>query len=170
MILSYILIAVFIVIDVILKQIFAHSYQVGEVVPIIQNVLHVGYVQNTGASFGMFEGHQLLFFFITILALILFGYFFSKSDWKTKKLYTIALIFLISGTLGNAIDRVLFGYVIDYVQMPFLPIVGGTIFNLADVFLNFGVVMLFIDIIILDYFREKKLKDVSDETTQNHSN
>ena len=110
-----------------------------------------------------------MFFFITIVALIIFGYFFSKSDWKTKKLYTIALIFLISGTLGNAIDRVLFGYVIDYVQMPFLPIVGSTIFNLADVFLNFGVVMLFIDIIILDYFRQKKLKEKTDETTDNHA-
>lgn len=164
MIISYIIMALLIILDVVLKQIFSNLYQVGEVVPVIDNVLYFGYVQNTGASFGLFQGQQFIFFIITIVALIIFGYFFSKSNWKTKKVYTIAMIFLISGTLGNAIDRVLFGYVIDYVQMPFLPFVGGTIFNLADVLLNFGVALLFVDILILDSIRQRREKEVKDET------
>lgn len=168
MIISYIIIALCIAMDVISKQIFANLYQVGEVKPIIEGVLNFGYVQNRGASFGMFQDKQFLFFIITMVALVIFGYFFSKSDWKNKKVYTIAFILLISGTLGNAIDRVLFGYVIDFVQIPFLPIVGGTIFNLADVFLNAGVALLFIDILILDTLRQKKLKQVADEETQSN--
>lgn len=158
MILSYIIMAILILVDVILKQIFSNMYAAGSIVSVIDNTLYVGYVQNTGASFGLLQGQQFLFFIITLFALVLFGYFFSKSDWKTKKVYTIAFILLISGTLGNAIDRVLFGYVIDYVQMPFLPIVGGTIFNFADVLLNAGVVLLLIDILILDTLRQKKIK------------
>ncbi len=170
MIISYIIMAVLIIIDVILKQVFISIYQVGEIKPIIDNVLYFGYVQNTGASFGLFQGQQLVFFFITIFALVLFGYFFSKSNWQTKKVYTLAFIFLIAGTLGNAIDRVLFGFVIDYVQMPFLPFVGGTIFNFADVLLNAGVILLFIDILILDTIRHKKMKAVDNEETNRNNN
>ncbi|WP_025724688.1 signal peptidase II [Acholeplasma granularum] len=160
MVISYILIGLFVLIDFITKQIFSNIYNLNELQEIIPGILNFGYVQNTGASFGMLAGKQFLFFIITIIALLIFGYFFSKSNIKTKKVYTIALILLISGTLGNAIDRLLYGYVIDFVQMPFLPIVGSTIFNVADIFLNFGVAMLFIDIIILDYYRSKKSKEV----------
>ena len=107
MVLSYILIVGLIIIDLVTKLIFSNSFDVGEVVTVIPNVLNVGYVQNTGASFGLLEGQQMLFFLITLVALILFGYFFSKSNWQDKKVYTIAFILLISGTLGNAIDRLL---------------------------------------------------------------
>ena len=160
MILSYIIMAVLILVDVILKQIFSNLYAAGSIVSVIDNTLYVGYVQNTGASFGLLQGQQFLFFIITLFALVLFGYFFLKSQLENggkKSLYTAFVA--ISGTLGNAIDRVLFGYVIDYVQMPFLPIVGGTIFNFADVLLNAGVVLLLIDILILDTLRQKKDKE-----------
>lgn len=168
MIISYMMIALFVLIDVILKQVFSNMFQVGEVVSVIDHVLHVGYVQNTGASFGLLEGQQFLFFIITLCALGLFGYLFSKSNWQHKKVYTIALICLISGTLGNAVDRTLFGYVIDYVQMPFLPFVGGTIFNFADVLLNAGVILLLIDILIFDTMRQNKIKkDAHEEINSN---
>ena len=163
MVLSYILIVGLIIIDLVTKLIFSNSFNVGEVVTVIPNVLNVGYVQNTGASFGLLEGQQMLFFLITLVALILFGYFFSKSNWQDKKVYTIAFILLISGTLGNAIDRLLYGYVIDFVQMPFLPIVGATIFNIADVLLNAGVILLFIEMLIMDTMRQKKLKRETDD-------
>lgn len=167
MIISYILIALLVFIDLILKQIFSNLFEVGEVISVIDHVLYVGYVQNTGASFGLLKDQQFLFFIITLIALMMFGYFFSKSNWQNKKVYTLAFIFLISGTLGNAIDRVLYGYVIDFVQMPFLPFVGGTIFNFADVLLNAGVVLLFIEIIIIDTIRLKKKKANNEDT---HSN
>src|SRR5690554_756144 len=106
MVLSYLLIIGLIIIDLVTKLIFSNSFNVGQVVTIIPNVLNVGYVQNTGASFGLLEGQQMLFFIITLIALALFGYFFSKSNWEDKKVYTIAFILLISGTLGNAIDKI----------------------------------------------------------------
>lgn len=158
MIISYIVIFILIVLDYGLKVFFSGTYALNQVETIFPDVLRLGYIQNTGASFGLFEGQQLLFFFATIFALLLFGYFFASSNWKTKKVYTLAFIFLISGTLGNAIDRMLYGYVIDYVQMPFLPFVGHTFFNLADVLLNAGIVLLVIDILFLETRRNKKLK------------
>nr|WIF87839.1 signal peptidase II [Acholeplasma laidlawii] len=93
MILSYIIMAVLILVDVILKQIFSNIYAAGSIVSVIDNTLYVGYVQNTGASFGLLQGQQFLFFIITLFALVLFGYFFSKSDWKTKKSIRLPLYY-----------------------------------------------------------------------------
>jgi len=166
MLISYIIIGLLILADYGLKMLFSSLYQPGQVETILPNILKFGHYQNTGASFGMLEGEQFLFFLITIFALVFFGYLFSKSDFKTKKVYTIATIFLIAGTLGNAIDRVMYGYVIDYIQIPFLPFVGNTYFNLADALLNFGVALLVIDIVILDEIRKRKEKSTHNETNQ----
>src|SRR5690606_34244161 len=136
MIISYLIILLIIIFDFVTKQIFSSIYAVGEVDVIINDILVFGYVQNRGASFGILEGQQLVFFIVTLLALGLFGYLFSKSDIKTKKVYTLSLILLISGTLGNAIDRLFYGYVIDFIRVPFLPFVGNTFFNVADTALN----------------------------------
>lgn len=164
MIISIAIMVVFILADFFIKQFFVSIFQVNEMKTIIEGVLEFGYVRNYGASFGILQGESLLFFFITLVALVLFGYFFSKSDIKNKKVYTFSFIFLISGTLGNGIDRLLFGYVIDYIQIPFLPIVGNTIFNLADVILIAGVVLLCIDVLILDTIKNKKNKTIETET------
>ena len=159
MLISYLIIFVLIILDLVLKLIFSNIFQVGQISEVIPNVLRFGYIQNTGASFGILEGEQFLFLIITIIALIFFGYLFSQSNLKTKRFYTIGVIFLIAGTLGNAIDLMVYGYVIDYIQIPFLPFVGNTYFNLADTLLVFGVAMLAIEILILDTLRNKKKKE-----------
>ncbi|MFA5692392.1 MAG: signal peptidase II [Acholeplasmataceae bacterium] len=156
MILGYILITILVILDYGLKKIFSTIYLLDQTELIIKGVLRLGHIRNFGASFGMLEGFHLLFFFITIIALVIFGYFFSKSDFKNKKVYSIAFTFLIAGTFGNAIDRLFYGYVIDYIQVPFLPIVGNTFFNLADALLNVGVVLLIIDILFLESKRNEK--------------
>src|SRR5690606_26083298 len=84
MIISYLIILLIIIFDFVTKQIFSSIYAVGEVDVIINDILVFGYVQNRGASFGILEGQQLVFFILTLLALGLFGYLFSKSDIKTK--------------------------------------------------------------------------------------
>ncbi len=156
MIISYIVIFILIALDYGLKIFFSSAYALNQVEVIIPGALSFGYIRNTGASFGLFEGQQLLFFFATLIALVSFGYFFSSSNWKTKPVYTLAFVFLISGTLGNAIDRMIYGYVIDYIQIPFLPFAGQTYFNLADSLLIGGIILLMIDIIFLETRRHKK--------------
>ncbi|CDR30997.1 Lipoprotein signal peptidase [Acholeplasma oculi] len=162
MILSYIIIAILILFDFLLKSFYSGMYALNQIEVIIPNVLTLGYIRNYGASFGMLQDQQMFFFIITLIALAIFGYLFSTSNIKTKKLYTISLIFLISGTIGNGIDRLLYGYVIDYIQVPILPFVGNTFFNLADALLNIGIALLFIEFIIegiKDYNKKKREKD-----------
>ncbi|NLB84932.1 MAG: signal peptidase II [Acholeplasmataceae bacterium] len=128
---------------------------------IIPKVLQFSYYENTGASWGMLEGKQTLFLIITLIALIIFGYLFTKLSFKNKKLYSISVILLLAGTLGNALDRMILNYVIDFLHLPFLTPVLGLVgisnfyFNLADLFLNLGIVLLIIDMLFLYPKRER---------------
>lgn len=129
---------------------------------IIPKVFTVQYYENTGAAWGMFEGKKVAFFIITIVALIIFGYLYTKIDLNKKKTYSAAMIMLIAGTIGNALDRAILGYVIDFLHLPFLDTVLGWFkisnfyFNIADILLTFGIILLFIDLLILDPIRKKK--------------
>ncbi len=131
---------------------------------IIPKVFELSYYRNNGASFGIFEGEQLFFMIITIIALAIFGYLFTDVNFKTKKVYSLSIAFFIGGTLGNAIDRALFGYVIDFLHFPFLtPILnlfGSNNFynNIADIVLSAAIVLFAIDIFILEPKRKKKEK------------
>jgi len=98
---------------------------------------------NMGASFGLLNGWLVLLILIAIavLVVIIFIYFFSKA--KLNKAMLIALIFLFSGTLGNLIDRIFYGYVLDWLTFNFT----FPAFNLADIFNTTGVIILVIELI-----------------------
>jgi signal peptidase II len=137
---------------------------------IIPRVLELSYYENTGASLGLlsdFQYKDLLFFIITVLALVVFGYLFKDSDFKNKKVYSISIALFISGTLGNAIDRAIYGFVIDFLHYPFLDFlndIGLSNFtnNLADNFLSAAIVLFAIDIFFLEPKRHKKLESRTD--------
>src|SRR5690606_30177672 len=113
MIISYLLILFILIVDIVTKQVFSSIYGAEQVEVICAGILIFCHVQNRGASSGMLERQPFIVFLVPIFALGLFGYLFSKSNLNTKKVYTISLILLISGTLGNAIARLFYGYVID---------------------------------------------------------
>ena len=94
------------------------------------------------------------------------SYLFTKISFKRKKIYSIAVVLLIAGTLGNAIDRLFLGYVIDFIHIPFLSYILNVVrlsnfwFNIADLCLTLGIILLAIDIIFLESKR-KSDRDVS---------
>ena len=112
---------------------------------IIKNVLGFRYIENTGAAFGILKNQRFFFIAITIVALFLIGYYFFAL--KQNQINKTALVFVFAGTLGNFLDRIFKGYVIDFIDI--MPI-DFPIFNFADVFLVSG---LFI--IGLDFFCKK---------------
>ena len=152
---GYVLIALLIVFDQATKYLAKGLYD-GSEVTWIPHLLAFSYAENTGMSFGLLEGQRLIFMIVTIIALSIFGYLFLDIDFKKKKVYAWAIVLLIGGTLGNAIDRVLLGYVIDFMHFPFLdgPLqwIGLSNFynNFADMYLSAALVLLFIDVLILD--------------------
>ena len=99
-------------------------------------------VRNDGAAWSVLSGQQWFFTVITIVALGMMGYFF----WKLRNdnLYMSAISLLIAGTLGNFIDRIRLGYVVDMFETLFM---NFPIFNVADMCLTFGVIIVIIALI-----------------------
>jgi signal peptidase II len=133
----------------------------------IPHMLHLAYRENRGASGSMLQDQQFLFMIVTIIALAMFAYLFLEVDFKLKKTYSWAVILFIAGTLGNAIDRALLGYVIDFLHYPFLDLIlnlfnaSNFYNNFADLYLSLGIVLFAID---LFFFETKRKK----ETTHDH--
>ncbi len=163
-----ILIVLFILLDQITKAI-AFAYQTSlsmSNVVFIKYILEFSYTENPDASLGLlgnFEHKELAFVIVTIFALGLFGYFYKDINFKKKKVYSIAMVFFIAGTLGNAIDRLFRGFVIDFLHFPFfnfLYYVGLSNFdnNIADILLTFAIILFAVELFILEPIAHKKEK------------
>ncbi len=123
-------------------KLLVHTYlrPVGDL-PLIDGVLHLTYLENRGMAFGMMQGQKWLLIWVTaFVLLILIAAIILGKIRKTPTLITTAVI--IGGGVGNLIDRVYRGYVIDYIYLKFI---NFAIFNLADICVTCGtVVLLFI--------------------------
>lgn len=111
--------------------------------PVLQDVFHFTYVENTGAGFGIFADYTWLLSAFSVLVVVgLVGYMIIKKP--TSPLFVSALTFLCGGALGNLIDRVRLGYVVDFLDMR---IIHFPVFNIADCFITVGAVLLAVYIV-----------------------
>ena len=98
----------------------------------------------------MFEGNYVFLFSITVVALLFFGYLFKDvAMTKQKWAYSAGLALMIGGTIGNLIDRIRLGYVVDFLQFIFGSYAFPT-FNVADSALTVGVILFAVDILFLE--------------------
>ena len=129
----------FLLLDQLLKKLVTAKMNLSETIPVVRNVVHITYVQNRGAAFGLFQ-HQLgLFIAVAVISVAVIVYY-SRVLAPGNRWVQVALGFLLAGALGNMIDRVSFGYVIDFIDLRFWPV-----FNLADIVINVGVGMLLVE-------------------------
>ena len=114
--------------------------------------------RNRGAAWGMLEGQMWLFTIVTVAVIIAIIYF-NHTEAKGKPLYHISLMLLLGGAVGNFIDRLFRGEVVDFVDV-YIPVINYhfPIFNIADAALTIAVVMLFITIILEEKKDKKKVK------------
>ncbi|MER2036623.1 MAG: signal peptidase II [Solibacillus sp.] len=114
--------------------------------------------RNRGAAWGMLEGQMWLFTIVTVAVIIAILYFY-HTEAKGKPLFQISLMLLLGGAIGNFIDRLFRGEVVDFVDV-YIPIINYDfpIFNIADAALTIAVVMLFITIILDEKAGKKKVK------------
>lgn len=117
-------------------------------VPIIKNVFHLTYVENRGAAFGMLQNNQSIFIIVALTASV-FGLYYLHTK-KVNILSKTGIILIIAGAIGNLIDRVRLGFVVDYFDFRFI---WEYVFNVADVFVVVGTIVLCIYII---FFEEEK--------------
>ncbi|QPQ32125.1 signal peptidase II [Lysinibacillus sp. JNUCC 51] len=115
--------------------------------------------RNRGAAWGMLEGQMWLFSIVTIGVICAVLYFYHK-EAKGKPLFQVGLMLLLGGAIGNFIDRIFRGEVVDFVNV-LIPVINYDfpIFNIADAALTMAVVILMIGLIVEDKKGKKQVKE-----------
>jgi signal peptidase II len=127
-------------------------------IPLWDGVLHFHYAENTGASFGMLPGLKWLFLVLAILFVIAIFVFVIVKRGKIDKFALISLGLVCGGALGNAVDRIRFGYVVDFI---YVKIINFAIFNIADSCIVVGGILLAIYVLFF-YKEEEKPKEIKE--------
>ena len=142
---NLIIVSIIITLDQISKYIITSNYDYFLNKNII--IFSINYVRNYGAAFNIFEGNRLFLSSISIISSVILIYFiFFRGRLNLFDRYGLSLI--LAGSLGNGIDRIIKGYVIDFIN---LKLFDFPIFNIADISINIGCIIL-----IFNYFKFKK--------------
>ncbi|WMY97239.1 MAG: signal peptidase II [Arsenophonus sp.] len=137
---------IIITLDFISKKIILNKFHVYEIYS-LNPFLNIVYIQNFGISFGLFENKSyilrwFLIFFISIICFIFFIYIFYQKNINKENI--LAYLFIFSGGIGNLIDRILYGFVIDFIDFYILNFHWPT-FNIADSFISIGIFLLILN-------------------------
>jgi len=146
----YLASALVFLLDQLSKLWVAIAYQPGQSLPLIRKILHLTYVQNRGASFGLFQGQRGFLLLVGLAVIGLVFYFHLKI--KSRGFLQIPLGLIWGGSLGNLCDRLLRHYVVDFIDFRFWPV-----FNLADTMINIGVFLIILNMVFI-----KEGKNASD--------
>jgi signal peptidase II len=110
-----------------------------ESIPVIKGIFHITYIQNPYSAFGLLKLHNNVFIIIALLIILVIIFFLRNKMVEQNRLVFFALIFILGGSLGNIIDRLRVGSVIDFLDFRIWPI-----FNIADSAINIGLLLLVI--------------------------
>jgi signal peptidase II len=121
-------------------------------VPLINGVFHLTYTENTGAAFSILQNQRWLFIALTIIFIILATYYLIKHP-KEKLIMRVGLSMVLAGAIGNLIDRILLGYVVDFFDFR---LINFPVFNIADCAIDVGCALL----VIYFLFIAGKKKDI----------
>lgn len=126
-------------------------------IPVIPGLFHLTNVRNTGAAFSAFQGMQWLFILIFVLFAVGIVWEFSRSRMGFKTFERWCIVSVFAGGLGNMIDRVRLGYVVDMIETEFIRF---PVFNVADCFITCGCFLLIAHLLFLnrDFWKDEKKK------------
>ena len=145
--------AVIVIVDQLTKYLTIANIPLGGFVEAVPGLFHLTYVRNFGAAFSSFEGQQWLFAIIFAIFTAGIIYDFAKKALPFTKLERWLIVAIYGGGLGNMIDRVRFGYVVDMICVDFIDF---PVFNVADCFITCGCVLLMAH---LAFFNKEFWKD-----------
>ena len=130
-----------VIVDRLTKYILFRNLSEGESVRVVPGLFHITLVLNSGAAFGLFKGRSV-FFTISSVLIIAFICFYIWHGGCKDLLTLTALGLILGGAVGNLIDRVVFGYVIDFLDFRIWPV-----FNIADASITIGAFILAIRLV-----------------------
>ena len=132
-----------ILVDFFSKYMVSKLMTVNETINLIDNFFRITYVKNTGADFSIFSNNTIL---VIIISVVVIGFllFYIYKNKGNNKLENVSYAFILGGAIGNLIDRLVYGYVIDFLDFEILSY-DAPIFNLADTFIVIGVILFLIN-------------------------
>lgn len=149
-------IGLLVAIDQLTKFIVCSSLSLYETKPLIKDVFHLTYIHNSGAAWGMFKGQRVIFIILTIIFLILGGCIYAKLYRKKRFIpVRICIIFLVSGAIGNMIDRIKLCYVIDFFDFR---LINFPVFNVADIYITVSMILLLF--LLLFVYKEEEFEEI----------
>ena len=158
---TYLLMALFaagaVVLDQWTKALTVASIPLHSRVPFWDGLFHFTYLQNTGAAFSSFQGQQWLFALIFAVFTLLLLVELRKNSMGFRPLERWCIVAIWAGGLGNMIDRVRLGYVVDMIEVEFIRF---PVFNVADCFITCGCVLLIAHLVLFnrEFWKDEKKK------------
>ncbi len=138
---SVITVVLTVLLDRVSKVFFSKILATGETIPVFPDVFHFTLVHNTGMAFGLFRDHGIVFIIIPIIAIALLVYniYYYRENQNLSRSYIFAFSLILGGAIGNLIDRIFVGHVIDFLDFRIWPV-----FNIADSAITVGAVIILI--------------------------
>ena len=156
MLVIIILSIILLVIDQVSKILVVKLIDINSSIELIKNFFYLTYTYNTGAAFSILTGQRLLLIFVAIVILIVIFNYLRKNKVEGK-IDILAFSLIIGGSLGNLLDRIVRGYVVDFLDFKIYEY-KFPIFNLADTFIVIGVFLLLITIIRKEHNNDNRHK------------
>jgi len=119
------------------KALASKNILLGQTIPVINNIFHLTLVHNKGAAFGIFKSQTALFIITSLTAIIIISYKLKARVAGRLDIFVVSLGLILAGALGNLIDRLFFGYVVDFLDFRIWPV-----FNIADSAITVGAILL----------------------------
>lgn len=146
----YFLVFFIVIIDQLSKYYIESHMTLGMSIPVINNIFHITYILNPGAAFGILEHKTVFFICIALIILIIAIYLYSRIPTKYR-LMRFGIGLLLGGAIGNMIDRIKTGYVIDFFDFRIWPV-----FNVADIAIVCGVSLVVYTLLFLSENEDEK--------------
>ena len=144
-------------VDQLTKFLVVQNIPLYDHIPAIPGLFRLTYVQNTGAAFSMLQDQQWLFLVIFLVLTAAIVYDFAKKSMPFTKLERWLIVQVYAGGLGNMIDRVRLGYVVDMIELEFM---NFPVFNVADCFITCSCILLMVHLAFFnkDFWKDEKKK------------
>lgn len=150
----YLIAVLVIALDQWTKWLIVKNMELGESITIVENFLYITSHRNSGAAWGILQGKMLFFYIITVIVIVAIVYFIQKQA-KNKRLFGIALAFMLGGAIGNFIDRLFRKEVVDFINT-YIFDYDFPVFNIADSALVIGVALLILQMILEERAAKEK--------------
>lgn len=144
-----------VILDQLTKAIVVSQMALYEEVPFLPGLIRFYHTRNTGAAFSMFSDNRWVFMVFSVIAMMIMTYLLVKFHGR-HWLLSVSLAAVLGGGIGNMIDRVLSGYVVDFLDFQFMKF---AVFNVADIFVTCGSVALAVYILFIEPKVERRLQE-----------